>query len=206
MKKVCDICKKQPASVKLIHGGFKICADCASERGIQICNSCSASQATVHLTNIEDNIKKEYHLCETCAKHKGVTLQQSFAFPQIFSGLIKEDELGGGDEDEELLICEACGISWKDFRTGGRFGCANDYEVFRERLSHLIADIHARATSHKGKAPARLGAGRDKLRELLECQRLLEEAVEREEYEECAKLRDRLAELKDELQREKEKQ
>ena len=53
--------------------------------------------------------------------------------------------------------CDACGITWAEFRQGGLFGCANDYGVFEKDLTPLLERAHEGATHHVGKVPTRRG-------------------------------------------------
>jgi protein arginine kinase activator len=159
-----------------------------------ICEVCKKKQATVHLTNIEDNIKKEVHMCEECAQKKGFSVKTTIQLSQAVGQLAKLQSQEAAEEEQDLQ-CEACGMTWGDFRSGGRFGCANDYVVFRSKLAALFRDIHAGEAQHVGKAPQGKHLDVQHRREVLACRRKLREAVEREAYEEAAELRDRLGQL-----------
>lgn len=157
---------------------------------MHVCQICNQKPATIHLTDIQNNVKREVHMCEGCASKKGFVVGQSIAIPEVLG---KAD---GGASERDALSCSTCGITWSDFRGTGRFGCANDYTVFRDRLMPLLADIHARAERHVGKHPDTGDEGQGRLqRELMDCRRRLREAIEREEYELAAQLRDELREL-----------
>lgn len=155
---------------------------------MNLCQICSQNPATVHLTDIHNNVKRELHMCEKCAAKKGFAIGQSIQIPDIVSPpspAPAEDEAGD-------LTCERCGMNWTEFRTRGRFGCAHDYDTFRERLAPLLADIHARAETHVGKSPRELDESGRHRRDVMECRRRLRDAVDREDYEEAARLRDEL--------------
>jgi len=159
-----------------------------------ICELCKKKPASVHLTNIEKNVKRELHMCEECAQKKGFSIKAAVQLPQVLSGLAKTESKVQSPEEE--TCCDACGIRWSEFRSGGRFGCANDYVAFRAQLDSLVADIHNRNLQHVGKTPHGQVVDIELRRELIECRRRLREAVEKEAYEDAARLRDRLAELK----------
>ena len=93
------------------------------------------------------------------------------------------------------VACDACGITFDEFRSSGRLGCYGDYEAFRVQLLPLLRKIHG-SVRHVGRVPARIGERleRDKLIESLEEQ--LQTAVQSEAYERAAELRDQLNALK----------
>jgi protein arginine kinase activator len=142
----------------------------------------------VHLTDIVENQKKEVHLCQECAEAQNLVTQQELNLPAILQTLIGH-HLGGATDELARLTCPACGIKYMEFRAGGRLGCPHDYAVFRTGLSPLLRRIH-RAERHTGKAPRRAAPtdGRDVELFQLRCQ--LRVAVDAEEFEEAARLRD----------------
>ena len=158
------------------------------------CDNCN-KPATVHLTEIRNGKKIEKHLCEQCAaQSEGLPVKSQHTpinelltnFVMAHSGLPK-----GTD-----LACEACGITWSEFRQGGLFGCANDYTVFEKDLTPLLQRAHEGATHHVGKVPARRGgAGGVPMKrqvDLTKLQKELKKAVEAEDYERAAKIRDQI--------------
>ena len=152
------------------------------------CQFCS-SPATVHLTHIENSQKKEMHLCQACAEKHNLVKGPELSLPAILQSLIGQ-HIGGLSDELARLTCPACGIKYMEFRHAGRLGCPHDYDRFRAGLEPLLTRIH-RATRHAGKRPRRPpDPGRQA--ELIELRRLLRTAVEREEYEEAARLRDLL--------------
>lgn len=153
------------------------------------CQSCS-KPATVHLTDIVNGHKRELHLCQRCAEERHLLQQDELNLPAIVQALIGQ-HVGQPTDELARLSCPACGIKYMEFRAQGRLGCPNDYQVFRIGLGPLLQRIH-RAERHKGKRPQRMSANLACEAELLELRRRLREAVERENYEEAACLRDLL--------------
>jgi protein arginine kinase activator len=104
---------------------------------------------------------------------------------------------GGKHKTKQALpdiTCPSCGMSLSQFQSGGRFGCADDYAAFRERIMPLIEKIHD-ASQHVGKMPASTDREVAREKSLRQLQAELKRAVEREEYEEAARIRDRIREL-----------
>ena len=83
-------------------------------------------------------------------------------------------------------------------------GCSECYTTFKRSLASLLKRIHG-STHHLGKAPATLGKPAKSRSELLEIKRRLERAIEMEEFEEAAQLRDEIRHLEQQEQRAKGK-
>jgi len=87
--------------------------------------------------------------------------------------------------------CPVCGISFYQFRTQGRFGCAHDYTAFRKELEPLLANIHGEI-EHKGKRPTHSAKLSEKRTQLIRLRREMQEAIETENYERAGQLRDEI--------------
>jgi protein arginine kinase activator len=137
--------------------------------------------------------RREVHLCQNCAKKAGLPMPEApvnLALDGVVQSLIVAyvGELVG---ELAELSCPDCGIKFMEFRASGQLGCPQDYRVFSRGLLPLIQQVHG-ATRHVGKgAKQRPGA---LLRLRLRSQ--LREAIEREDYEQAARIRDELR-LKD---------
>jgi protein arginine kinase activator len=170
-----------------------------------LCDECGKRMATLHFTKIINGEKTEYHLCEVCAKEKGekfTGIDIGFGFQNLLSGLLNPD-FSQGSRSEWVqstgLRCPTCGLTYGQFAKMGRFGCMDCYRTFKDRLDPLFRRVHGH-TSHRGKVPERTGG---KLKIHREIERLKEELsrrVQAEEFEEAARLRDRIRELQGKLE------
>lgn len=154
------------------------------------CQRCP-KQATLHITEVlGENRYEEVHLCEDCAKKYLVEPQKK---APTFKPPAEEPEEA---ESEPVAgpACEACGLSFLEFRNGGRFGCPHDYDAFKAELLPLLEGIHGEVR-HAGKAPRRLPRTQGAQLELTNLRRRLQELVTAENYEEAARVRDRIKEL-----------
>jgi protein arginine kinase activator len=151
------------------------------------CQSCSA-QATVHLTDIVQGEKRELHFCQTCAEKQQLIKKQELNLPAIMQTLIST-HIGPLTDELARLTCPACGIKYMEFRSEGRLGCPYDYHVFHVGLEPLIKRIH-RSLRHSGKRPKCSAADPARQCEILDLYRKLRVAVDGEEYELAAQLRD----------------
>ncbi|MBI4606913.1 MAG: UvrB/UvrC motif-containing protein [Planctomycetes bacterium] len=157
------------------------------------CEGCQKNAATVHLTDVSNNTKKEIHLCESCAKLQGVTiksyLHKSPTYPELLTQLVHSQSEAPADEKD--VVCPRCGITYRKFRSTGKFGCPNDYSVFKKGLFNLLEKIHGKV-EHKGKVPLRASDQIVKQKELRALRADLEKAVREEAYERAAQIRDRI--------------
>jgi protein arginine kinase activator len=152
------------------------------------CQSCS-SPATVHLTDIAANgQKRELHLCQDCAEKQQLIKKQEINLQAILQSMIGQ-HVGAQSDELARLTCPACGIKYMEFRAEGRLGCPHDYDVFRAGLEPLIKRIH-RKIRHTGKSPRRRPKPTPVYAELLEMRKQLRAAVEAEQFEEAARVRD----------------
>jgi protein arginine kinase activator len=157
------------------------------------CQRCP-KPATLHITEILGPKQiEELHFCEECAqKHLyEPTSNQQKIEAKTESGLDLDDI-----EALNKLTCPHCGITFKDFRSTGRLGCPQDYEVFKTQLVPLLENIHGEQ-KHQGKAPRRKYAGQPNRNTsaLGGLRRQLQGAIAREDYELAAQLRDKIRNL-----------
>lgn len=158
------------------------------------CENCNEREATVHYTEIDDGEKKEMHLCEECYQQKLTPVQKVVEFTEVLKGLLQTALKDQGSAAK--AICPTCGISLAEFRAVGRFGCPNDYHVFKDAIGPLLEKIQ-HSDRHVGKVPSRAGEELKRENEIIGLRRELERAVQRERYEEAAKLRDHIRALTD---------
>lgn len=173
------------------------------------CQECGKRPATLHYTKIINGEKSQFHLCEVCAQEHGEAIpgwDHNFSIHQLLSGFLNLDSTGQGSEEgleprSQVLRCSTCGLTYNQFGKIGRFGCSDCYATFGKRLSPLFRRVHGH-TTHRGKVPARTG-GKLKLRREIEQLKLnLERCVQREEFEEAARLRDQIRTLKQKVEEE----
>ena len=168
-----------------------------------LCELCKEAQATVHLTEIVNDQMSELHLCEACANQKGAQVESHFGLSDLLGGLA---DFGKTQEPEEVTTkaCPNCGMTYDQFRKVGRLGCSECYATFKRSLSSLLKRIHG-SPLHLGKAPARLVKATKSKNELVELKRKLERAIEMEEFEEAAQLRDTIRQIEQREQATKQK-
>src|SRR5436190_12326779 len=154
------------------------------------CDNCNKN-ATVHLTEIKSGKKIEKHLCEQCAaQNEGLPVKSHTPINELLTNFVMAHS---GMQKEQGTTCEHCTLAWSDFRQNGLLGCANDYTAFERDLTPLLQRAHEGATHHVGKAPTRRGGTGVPVKKQVDLAKLRKElgkAVEAEDYERAAKLRD----------------
>ena len=162
-----------------------------------LCCVCKEKPATVHLTQIAGDKVQKVDLCEECAKQKGVNDPAGFSLADLLLGL------GASQEIEQVtggpnVKCPQCGFSQADFKKSGRLGCPTCYTTFAEGLEGLLKSMH-KGTRHVGKVPESLRQNRDVSDRLKGLQKKLARAIEEEDFEQAALLRDEIKQLSTQL-------
>lgn len=171
-----------------------------------LCDICGKNPASVHLTEIIDEQMTELHLCEECAHKKSTQMEQQFGLSDLLAGLADFEKPKEDKDTTALVKCSNCGMTYKDFKKIGRLGCGECYITFKALLGPLLKRIHG-SNAHCGKTPlkqpVKVSAARKKQPlaqssaqvTLQDIKNKLQKAVEMEEYEEAAKLRDQIREM-----------
>ncbi|MSU50840.1 MAG: excinuclease ABC subunit B [Opitutus sp.] len=154
------------------------------------CDLCS-KPATVHLTQIVHNKVHKVDLCESCAQAKGVTDPSGFSLADLLekASLNPEQLVAGG------VRCERCGFTQNDFKKHGRFGCPVCYDTFRGIVEPMLENMH-NGTAHAGKIPHRALERKSFHDRLTKLETDLTEAIKSERYEEAARTRDEINQVK----------
>lgn len=154
------------------------------------CDLCS-KPATVHLTQIVNNKVHKVDLCEECAQAKGVTDPSGFSLADLLlkASLNPEPAAASG------LRCESCGFTQNDFKKHGRFGCPACYETFIDIVEPMLDGMH-KGTVHTGKVPQRALTRKNLSDRLSKLELDLTAAIKSERYEDAARCRDEINQVK----------
>lgn len=153
------------------------------------CNLCD-NLASVHLTQILNNKIHKVDLCESCAQAKGVTDPNGFSLADLLVKSPLEEDTPSGQ-----VKCPSCGFTQNDFRKLGRLGCPECYKVFNSLLTPVLTNMH-KGPTHEGKVPEK-AIKRKTISEQLEAlEEEIQSAVKAERYEDAARIRDEINQLK----------
>ena len=156
-----------------------------------LCNICNKNKATVHLTEIVNDKVVELHICQVCAQFKTEELSEQMNMSDFLGGLAGDSE---GHEEVYSLKCPSCGLLYGEFKKKGRLGCGECYSFFRKQLLPLLKNIHS-SIKHVGKTPKAVDKTKAVKATIKELKENLDKAINLEEYEEAAMLRDKIKEL-----------
>ena len=155
---------------------------------MRLCDICGKEEAVVTITEVDKEGKaKELHICLSCAEKKGLLDKDKISLAELFAHLLKERI----KEGDKKLVCDSCGLSYADFKKRGRLGCEECYEAFKPKLLPMIKRVHG-ADAHTGKSPSLSFRPLTKEIEAKRLREKLRKAIDKEEYEEAAKIRDEL--------------
>lgn len=160
------------------------------------CENCGEREAEIHLTQIVDEEMSTVHLCPSCAAEQGVGAQLPSQSGPLTDFLAQISEGGGTSALPPAEgNCPYCGTSPADFRKTGRLGCSQCYPHFESQLRALFRRVHG-AAQHVGKVYVSPDEGADDAEvRLAALKRRLERAVELEDFETAARLRDEIQRL-----------
>lgn len=156
-----------------------------------LCDQCKERDVAVLLTTIEENTVRQLHLCEKCAAERGV--ETPSAMPKHPLGdFLQAVQQQTVILQEDAVRCAFCSTSLREFRASGRLGCAHCYGAFERSLRELLRRVHGSSrhegTPYEPPSPAAL----QKRTSLLELRDRLRRAVENEQFELAASLRDQI--------------
>ena len=112
-----------------------------------------------------------------------------------FPFLGEREESSGKSRADEVKVCPSCDYRLEDWRSTSLLGCPRCYQAFRSALAPHLARYHGHA-SHFGKRPSNRQEDPNQLATIQRVRSALDKAVEREDFEEAAHLRDMLRMLK----------
>lgn len=169
-----------------------------------LCDRCQKRPAQVHFTQVINNAKKQMSLCTTCAAE--MQAESLGVIPELnlhgfLAGLINQHFTGNHLQTKSVpqISCEKCGATEAQVAKSGLFGCSECYSQFGQRVQPLLKRIHG-SSHHMGKVPRRTGGKAIITKEIRALKSQLQEAIKQEEFEQAAKVRDRIKELEQQLQ------
>lgn len=148
-----------------------------------LCDDCKNKPAAIFFKEVLPDKTIELHLCEDCASKRGLLVTKKLTPLEILQKLLKQTS-----EQDEKVICPRCYMSLAEFKRVGRFGCSECVTTFDENIRHLIKQIHQN-DRHIGRKSTK---GTKKGFEVYKLREELKKALEREAYEDAAKIRDKL--------------
>ncbi len=158
------------------------------------CHLCDR-EGSIFLTKFVNNTLKQVCYCVECAQKEGLLNSELMSLPKEILELFPDEE------KENLLFsakslqeCPHCHFTLEDWKLTHKLGCSYCYEVFLPDIMIHVSEIQP-GSLHKGKSPV-CGKNREQtLRSIARLKERLSAALEQENYEEAALIRDELAPL-----------
>ncbi|HWQ74057.1 MAG TPA: UvrB/UvrC motif-containing protein [Syntrophomonas sp.] len=165
------------------------------------CEECKQKPAAVHLTQVYNGNIIQLHLCEECAAKKGGFIfdpGNKFSIPNLLGSIFGIGYGMDANPATEVKTCPECGMTFNDIRQTGKLGCSECYRVFAQEMEPTLRRIHGNS-KHIGKIPSRGGETVLLRKQLDHLKTQLQEAVNHEEYEQAAEIRDHIKEMESKL-------
>ncbi len=157
----------------------------------KICSLCGKKEAVFFYHESINGKEKEWHLCEDCAKKKGLSNPlQGFAeeFDAFFPTLSPERSIS------RAKVCPVCKTTLGEVTRTGLFGCSACFDTFSPHLD--LTPFVGQGFVGEGKKEEAADTGKPKKEQkptaLEEKKEALKRAVAAEKYEEAARLRDEI--------------
>ncbi len=164
---------------------------------MNLCDKCHKNTATVYVESVINGAKSEHFLCQECAN----TLEGNISFDNFLKSFLDtmisykpNFYTESSTTTKHTEVCNMCGMTYEEFKQTSRLGCAGCYQAFRPQMEVVLKNIQV-SNVHDGKIPNKSGAVLLYKKELKSLKSALNKAISDEEYEEAARLRDRIKEL-----------
>lgn len=145
------------------------------------CTACGAP-AEIQFSEVDGARVEKTWLCASCAIGRGLLAWEPAAPEEAAPA-------APAAPAEDPGRCPGCGTGLEAIRRSGRVGCARCYATFEQQLLPLVERVHGTLVHHGMEAVA-VGEKARRREEIAQLQRDLQDAVEREDFEGAARLRD----------------
>ena len=179
-----------------------------------LCDICKKNEATIHIKEMHNNQWKSINLCAECAKlNESAMNPPELDITNMLLNITKAVKKKSsqpkkpappapqGGENAQLMHCPVCNWSQEDIRkNNGKLGCPSCYKSFSTVLNQVLSDIQ-KGTVHTGKKTSK-SAKPDKMAfnyKLSTLEKRLASHIANEEYEDAAKVRDAIRDLKEQF-------
>jgi len=154
------------------------------------CEICRENEAVIHIQQVIGKERIDLHLCETCALERGIASHEDkieLSISNLLNGLIdiRQEKQGG------KKTCPQCESTWEAIIKREKMGCAECYSNFNREIRALFGKTVGKS-QHQGKYPRRLLSYKTFLLDVVKLKEGLKEAIQKEDYERAALLRDQI--------------
>lgn len=177
-----------------------------------LCDKCKQREATVHKQVVINGVAHSEHLCAECAaKERGGRdpfrsffendiFGDQFFGPSFANFFAPFFQMAGSqampqiERETGIGPCPQCGMTWDDFQRNGFLGCSECYDHFKDALPPLMQELH-RAQQEAPVSDETADRKPMSAKEHLQAE--MARAIDAENFEEAARLRDAIKALED---------
>ncbi len=172
-----------------------------------LCERCKKNNASLFYKETVNGKTTTMSLCHECAKalesEGKLSLSSPFAdnFPHfgdiddLFSGFFAPAKKNAVVSAQKQ--CSLCASTFADIVKNGKVGCAECYKTFRDELGKSIRSIHGNV-KHIGRVTGPEKEKNEKKKRLAALKKELRSAIDSQEFERAAELRDEIKKLEGE--------
>lgn len=160
-----------------------------------LCKNCGLRPATTHIKRVINGRVEEYHLCSECAKKLNVSSFDPFDLSELWGSFFGDRLPQTGTLAQKT--CPSCNSTFAEIARLGKLGCPDCYTAFYDELLPSLRKLHGK-TKHVGKVPYTADDQTKSSYKIAELKKQLDDAVESENYEQAAKIRDKIKALEKE--------
>ena len=173
-----------------------------------LCERCKKNNASFFYNETVNGKTTSFALCQECARELEKEGKISFSHhahdpfshfadvDDLFSGFFGSPKKAAVPANEKR--CTLCASSFPEIVKNGKVGCAKCYEVFADELERTIRSIHGNV-KHIPRATPEQKEENEKKAKISELKNELKTAIEKEEFERAAALRDEIKKLEGEI-------
>ena len=175
-----------------------------------LCQKCNKKTASVFISSIINGQETRMYLCNDCAKDYPLfnfNFQEPFSITDVMDKFNINEQNQLDEEFDKLLaldkeskekykemICPNCYSTYDEYKKTGKLGCSKCYEAFKDELKPDVKNIYG-YDEYIGKVPKKVDGDIYISNEIRVLKSDLIRAIEKEEYEKAADIRDKIKEL-----------
>lgn len=155
------------------------------------CSGCGGEDVVIHMSQIVGNQRSDVHLCMKCAVERGIINSQGgiqVSLRHVVNGMLEQQF---NKVDSSDVVCSNCGVTRDDVQKLEKLGCPECLELFSREIREYFENRGIEHI-HQGTLPNELSLVKDALFGKQYLKERIRKAVEAEEYEVAAMLRDRI--------------
>lgn len=149
------------------------------------CDKCGKNIANTHIQSVINGRVTNLNLCSACAAIKGIS---------AFGGNLFSEPNATETATSFEKTCSGCGTKLSHIVESGLIGCPDCYKTFNKELSGAIRRLHGR-TNYRGKIPQTSAPRLDSSSIVSKLREEMSKAIEVENFERAAELRDEIKEI-----------